>query len=104
VSISYVTDPGTGGTGVFIDDARLVVGGATVESEGFETGLGPWTIAAPPPGSSPGTGSFVRSPALFSPAIHTRDTVLLGFGVEQVASSAEQTSILRRAFGSVGLR
>ncbi len=86
VSISFVTDPAFAGTGVFIDDTRLVVDGAVVDSEGFETGLGPWTIADPPAGSSPGTGRFVRSTSLFSPAVQTPDTVLLGFGVEQVAS------------------
>jgi hypothetical protein len=104
VSISYVTDPGTGGTGLFIDDTQLVVGGSTVDSEGFETGLGPWTIAPPPDGSSPATGTLLRSQALFSPAVHTRDTVLLGFGVEQVAAPAERSALLRRAFTSVGLR
>ncbi|WP_166134344.1 M14 family metallopeptidase [Nocardioides ochotonae] len=104
VSISYVTDPGTGGTGLFIDDTRLSVGGQVVDSEGFETGLGPWAFADVPPGSSPGTGQFTRSQSLYSPAVRTRDTVLLGFGVEQVASAAEQSALLRRAFGSVGLR
>jgi hypothetical protein len=102
VSISYVTDPATGGTGAFVDDTRLDIGG-TVTSEGFETGLGPWTIAGPPPGSSPGTGDFVRSQNLFSPAIRTADTVLLGFGVEQVGTVAERAALLKKAFGSVGL-
>ena len=46
VSITFVTDPAFAGTGVFIDDTRVVVGGDVVESEGFESGLGPWTIAA----------------------------------------------------------
>jgi hypothetical protein len=103
VSISYVTDPATGGVGAFVDDTRLVVGGSTVDSQGFETGLGPWALAGPPPGSSPGTGSFVRAQNLFSPAISTRDTVLLGFGVEQVASPADRAAILGQAFRSVGL-
>jgi hypothetical protein len=104
VSISYVTDPGTGGTGVFVDDTRLSVGGASAESEGFETGLGPWTIGDPPAGSSPGTGRFLRSQSLFSPAVTTEDTVLLGFGVEQVGSPAERAALLRRAFRAVNLR
>ena len=45
VSISYVTDPATGGVGAFVDDTRLVVGGSTVQSQGFETGLAPWALA-----------------------------------------------------------
>ena len=28
VSISYVSNPGTGGAGLFVDETRLVVGGA----------------------------------------------------------------------------
>ena len=69
VSISYVTDPAFGGIGVFVDDTALVVDGAVIESEGFETGLGPWTIAPPPPGSSPGTGTLRPLGNLFSPAV-----------------------------------
>ncbi len=61
VSISYVTDPGTGGFGVFVDDTRIVVGGQVVEAEGFETGLGPWAVTGPPEGS-PASGP--RWPAL----------------------------------------
>ncbi len=76
-----------------------------MDREGFETGLGPWTIADPPPGSSPGTGPVHPLPGSCSrPAVRTRDTVLLGFGVEQVAAPAEQSALLRRAFTSVGLR
>lgn len=53
--------------------------------EGFETGL-------------------LRSLNLFAPAITTRDTVLLGFGVEQLGSAGERVALLRKAFASVGLR
>jgi hypothetical protein len=98
-----VTDPSFGGAGAFVDDTRLVVGGSTRNAEGFETGLGPWTISPPPPGSSPDTGTFVRSMNLFSPVVHTPDTVLLGFGVEQVGSPAVRTALLDRAFRSVHL-
>lgn len=104
VSISYVTDPGTGGTGAFVDDTRLEVGGAATQGEGFETGLGAWSLPGPPAGSSPGTGNFLRSLNLFAPAITTRDTVLLGFGVEQLASNNERAAVLRKALATVGLR
>ncbi|MFG2014581.1 M14 family metallopeptidase [Actinomadura geliboluensis] len=85
VSISYVSDPATGGTGLFIDDTRLTTSGGQLDAEGFETGLGPWTIQGAPAGS-PGNGAeYVRSQALIDSvsAVATRDTVLLGFGVEQ---------------------
>jgi hypothetical protein len=103
VSISYVSDPGTGGTGAFVDDTRLVVGGSVVEAEGFETDLGVWSLPGPPPGSSPDTGIFQRSQTLFSAAVATSDTVLLGFGVEQLASPADRAEVLGQAFASVGL-
>jgi Zinc carboxypeptidase/Immune inhibitor A peptidase M6 len=103
LSISYVTDPGTGGAGVFVDDTKLIVGGATTQAEGFETGLGAWTLPGPPAGSSPGTGNFVRSQTLFSPAVATRDSVILGYGVEQLATPADRAAVLGKAFSSVGL-
>jgi hypothetical protein len=103
VSIAYVTDPGFGVTGAFVDDTRLVVGGTSRDTEGFESGLGPWTVTGPPPGSSPHTGRFTRSRNLFSPVVTTRDTALLGFGVEQAASPTDRTALLARAFTSVGL-
>jgi Zinc carboxypeptidase/Immune inhibitor A peptidase M6 len=97
VSISYVTDPFTGGVGAFIDDTRVVVGGAVTEAEGFETGLGAWSVPGPPPGSPPGGGDFRRAQALLSPAVTTADTVLFGFGVEQIGSAAERAAVLGRA-------
>jgi hypothetical protein len=101
VSISQVTDPFTGGVGAFVDDTRVVVGGTVTEAEGFETGLGAWSVPGPAPGSPPGGGEFRRSQAMLSPAVSTADTVLLGFGVEQVGSVAERADLLVRALGAV---
>ena len=97
VSISYVTDPSSGGVGAFVDDTKVVVGGAVTEAEGFETGLGPWSLPGPPPGSAPGGGDFQRAQSLVSPAVTTSDTVLLGFGVEQIGSAAERAAVVGRA-------
>ncbi|AQZ65583.1 putative zinc-binding carboxypeptidase [[Actinomadura] parvosata subsp. kistnae] len=97
VSISYVTDPGTGGVGAFVDDTRLLVGGTATESEGFETGLGAWAIPGPPAGSPTGAGDFVRDQADTTAGVATKDTVLLGFGLEQVGSAAERSATLRKA-------
>ncbi len=36
VSITYVTDPGAGGIGAFLDDTRLVTNSATLFTDGFE--------------------------------------------------------------------
>ncbi|MEU9983409.1 M14 family zinc carboxypeptidase [Streptomyces sp. NPDC050856] len=96
LSLSYVTDSGTGGTGAFVDATELVVGGAARGTEGFEVSLGDWSLPGPPPGSPGGRGDWTRSPALFhsSAAVTTRDTVLLGFGLEHVPGSAERTRLL----------
>ena len=96
VSVSYVSDPAFGGLGVFVDDTRIAVGGTRTEAEGFESGLGPWAVTGPPPGSAPNAIAFSRSQAVFAAAITTRDTVLLGFGVEQVSDRSQRAELLGR--------
>ncbi|MDH6625445.1 murein tripeptide amidase MpaA [Streptomyces sp. LBL] len=103
ISISYVTDPGSGGHGVLADDASLVVGGTATETEGFETSLGAWKVAGPPPGSPAVLKDWTRTGTLFQTygAVTTDDTVLLGFGLEHVASAAGQTALLKKALAAL---
>ncbi|MEW2513072.1 M14 family zinc carboxypeptidase [Streptomyces sp. NPDC046870] len=103
ISISYITDPGSGGHGVLADDASLVVGGAARETEGFESSLGAWKAAGPPAGSPAVLKDWTRTGTLFQTygAVTTDDTVLLGFGLEQVPSAADRTGLLRKAFDSL---
>ncbi|MER5434512.1 M14 family zinc carboxypeptidase [Streptomyces sp. NPDC002588] len=103
VSISYVTDPGTGGHGVLVDDASLVVGSAATETEGFETSLGAWQVAGPPAGSPAVLRDWARTGALFQTygAVTTDDTVLLGFGLEHVSSAAERKTLIGKALASL---
>ncbi|MEU3608376.1 M14 family zinc carboxypeptidase [Streptomyces sp. NPDC035033] len=98
LSLSYVSDPGTGETGAFVDDVRLVTAAGT-ESEGFETALGAWTVPGAPAGSPGNTVDWARSPALFHSvaAVTTRDTVLLGFGLEHIGSASERQRLLDRS-------
>jgi hypothetical protein len=99
VSLSYVTDPGTGGHGVLADDASLVVGGTVTGTEGFESSLGAWRVAGPPPGSPAVLKDWTRTGELFRThgAVTTEDTVLLGFGLEHLSSAAERAALLRKA-------
>ncbi|MET9435306.1 M14 family zinc carboxypeptidase [Streptomyces sp. NPDC006551] len=103
LSLSYISDPGTGGTGAFVDDTRLVVGGTETDAEGFETALGVWSVPGPPAGSPRAGKDWIRSPGLFHSraAVTTRDTVLLGFGLEHVPSAAQRTALIGKAISAV---
>jgi zinc carboxypeptidase/immune inhibitor InhA-like protein len=97
VMVSFVTDGAVGGTGVFIDDTRIVVGGAATRAEGFESGLGAWSTPPPPAGSPAGTVGFTRGGSAFPAVVTTADTVLFGFGVEQLRTPAERSDLLAAA-------
>ncbi|WP_030692487.1 M14 family metallopeptidase [Streptomyces globisporus] len=98
LALSYVSDPGTGEMGAFVDDTRLVTG-TTTETEGFETSLGAWSTPGAPAGSPGNASDWTRSAALFHSraAVTTRDTVLLGYGLEHVPGAAERARVVGRA-------
>ncbi|MBT2385895.1 M14 family metallopeptidase [Streptomyces sp. ISL-11] len=104
VALSYITDGGDGGRGVFADNAALTVGGTARPTEGFETSLGDWATPGAPAGSPGNTGDWARSQELlrFSAAVTTRDTVLLGFGLEQVPDARERATLLGAALRAIG--
>ncbi|MCM0674751.1 immune inhibitor A [Micromonospora phytophila] len=98
VSISYVSDWGTQGLGVFLDDARVLVDGATVTETSFETAdLGGWAVAGPPPGSASAANDYSRSQQAFEEGsvVVTADTVYLGFGLEGLAPAARDELVAR---------
>ncbi|MFJ8935325.1 M14 family zinc carboxypeptidase [Streptomyces sp. NPDC102365] len=104
VSLSYITDPGSGGHGVLADNASVVIGGTATETEGFETSLGAWKVLGPPAGSPAVVQDWGLSGELFKTygAVTTRDTVLFGFGLEHVTAAADRTALLGKALAAIG--
>jgi hypothetical protein len=104
ISLSYITDPGSGGRGVLADNASVVIGGNATETEGFETSLGAWSVPGPPAGSPAVVLDWARTGELFKTygAVTTDDTVLLGFGLEHVTAAADRTTLLGKALAALG--
>lgn len=104
ISLGYITDPGSGGRGVLVDNASVVIGGNAVETEGFETSLGAWSVPGPPAGSPAVVKDWGLAGELFKTygAVTTEDTVLLGFGLEHVTAAADRTTLLGKALTALG--
>lgn len=98
LSITYVSAVTLYGTGVYVDDARLEVGGTPGAATGFETGLDPFTATGPPPGSPAATTGWAQSAAVrhSHAALTTRYGTILGFGLESLPP-AQRTALLTRA-------
>lgn len=98
VAISYVSDWGTQGLGVFLDDARVIADGTVVSETSFETSdLGGWTVTGPPAGSAAPADDWTRSRQAFEEgsAVVTDDTVYLGFGLEGLTPTARDDLVAR---------
>ena len=104
VSISYVTDPSGGGVGAFVDDTHVVIDGAD-DADGFEGESSSWTPAPPPEGSPSGGQWAIGGPLVsFFAGTSTSDTLLLGFGIEQIAAPADRAKLVRQALTGLGVR
>ena len=103
LSITYVTDPASGGVGAFVDDTRIVIGGAVTEADGFEGATSTWTVSPQPAGSPPNSGNWQIAERLlnFYAGTSTEDTLLLGFGLEHLSTDAERADLVRWALGGL---
>jgi hypothetical protein len=103
VSISYVTDPAFGGVGVFVDDTRVVIDDDPSDADGFEGTTSVWTPGGPPDGSAPNSGDWQIGGVLFKAfgATSTEDTLLLGFGLEQLTTGEERADLVGRALSGL---
>jgi len=105
VSISYMSDWGSQGLGVFLDNARVSANGVVTAQTSFETDLGGWVAAAPPAGSPPNANTWGRSQQAFDQGAltTTKDSVFLGFGLEGLAPAA-RADFVKRAFRHLGVK
>jgi Zinc carboxypeptidase/Immune inhibitor A peptidase M6 len=103
LSITYVTDPAGGGVGAFVDDTSVVAGGETLEADGFEADPSTWAVTGSPEGSPPTTAEWEFGEQLvnFYAATATEDTLLLGFGLEQLATDEERAALVEQALGGL---
>ncbi|HEU4490176.1 MAG TPA: hypothetical protein VFR74_04835, partial [Jiangellales bacterium] len=103
VSISYVTDPAVEGIGVFVDDTRVVVDGQVVEQDGFEGADTAWAVGGPPGGSPPNGRNWQIGEALLTlyAGTSTEDTLLLGFGLEQLATADQRVDLVEQALSGL---
>ena len=94
-----MTDPFTGENGLAVDDTRLVTNAGPQDEDGFEAGLGAWTLLGAPEGSPANADDFEASPGLggITASVTTADTILLGFGLEQLATEEERAAVVAAA-------
>ena len=106
VSISYISDVGVQGLGVFVDDAKVTADGAVLDQTSFEDGLGGWTVPGAPDGS-PGNGNdWIQSASVGyvdGPGVATDRSVYWGFGLEGVTGADERATLVKDALGQFGV-
>jgi hypothetical protein len=97
LSISYVSDWGFQGLGVFLDDVTVTANGSPVAATSFEAGLDGWTIAGPAPGSVASSTDWTRSQLAFEEGavVATKDTIYTGYGLEGLSLAARNDFVKR---------
>ena len=81
LSITYISDEGVQGLGVFVDDTKVTADGATLAETSFEDGLGGWTVAGAPEGSDGNANDWISSTSVGyvdGPGVATERHGLLG--------------------------
>ena len=99
-------DPSTGVVGAFLDDTALVVDGVETQQDGFEGATSTWTVQDAPEGSAENPSNWEIGPQTvqFYAGTSTQDTLLLGFGIEQMTNPTERSALIRRALSGLGVR
>jgi hypothetical protein len=100
IFISYASDFGVQGPGIFLDDIEL----SGYPLEDFEVYYGSWQPAAPPAGS-PDSNNWVRIESFGlpeGPVIRTSNTLYLGFGFEAIDTQIDRDTLMDRVMEYFG--
>jgi hypothetical protein len=106
VSITYASDPGSQGLGVFVDDTDILADGASVESTSFETDAGGWTVPGAPADSGPNTNDWIRTASVGfvdGPGVATDHSLYWGFGLEGVTDRTKRAQLAKDAMKYFGV-
>jgi hypothetical protein len=98
VKISYVTDGAVAGIGAFVDNTRITTNAGGLDADGSEGPTSRWTIESEPEGQPAEHRQLPvrRGLVVAAASVTTADSVLLGYGIEQLASPADQADVLGR--------
>jgi hypothetical protein len=105
LSITYISDEGVQGLGVFVDDAKITADGATLTETSFEDGLGGWATPGAPEGSSPNPNDWTSTTSVGyvdGPGVATKDTLYWGFGLEGVTGADKRATLVKDALTYLG--
>jgi Zinc carboxypeptidase/Immune inhibitor A-like, MAM domain len=105
LSITYASDPGTQGLGVFVDDTTVTADGATVATTSFEDGLGGWAVPGSPPENGTNANDWKVTPSVGfvdGPGIATDHSLYWGFGLEGVTDRTKRAQLMGDAMRYFG--
>ena len=99
VSITYASDWGTQGLGVWVDDTAVSVDGTVVSQTSFESDTGGWAVPGSPQGSAPNPNDWTRAQQSIEEGagVTTDDTVYVGFGVEGLRTQRQRDDFMDQA-------
>jgi murein tripeptide amidase MpaA len=105
VSISVITDWGTLGLGVWVDDAKITLDGAQSSFADFEADEGGWLLGPAPEGSANPVVGWERVTEEFTegPVIGTDDSVYAGFGLEGITGADKRAEFMGGVLRHLGI-
>ena len=111
ISISYVSDWGVQGIGVFLDQLEVsttggpLAGGGTTSFEDDGDPMDGWEIPGPPEGTAVNGNDWLRTGSLGfeeGAIVSTDDTLYFGFGLEGVTGADARADLLGRSMSYLG--